>query len=150
MSMAGQDKTDAAPAGGYVLDEQIGFILRQVSQRHTGIFVQRIGDGLTPMQWAVLSKLLGIGQTSQSALGRAVFMDAATIKGTVDRLEARYLVARSADAEDRRKLLVDLTEAGREITHRNLAAAAAITRETLAPLAEAETHLLRSLLERLR
>lgn len=148
--MAGAPKTDQATGGGYVLDEQIGFILRQVSQRHTGIFVQRIGDGLTPMQWAVLSKLLEIGQTSQSALGRAVFMDAATIKGTVDRLEARDLVARVADADDRRKLLVDLTEPGREITQRNLGAAAAITQETLAPLDEAETRLLRSLLERLR
>jgi DNA-binding MarR family transcriptional regulator len=148
--MASEPKTDVPPTGGYVLDEQIGFILRQVSQRHTGIFVQRIGDGLTPMQWAVMSKLLEIGQTSQSALGRTVFMDAATIKGTVDRLEARALVARLADADDRRKLLVDLTEAGREIAQRNLAAAAAITRETLAPLDEAETRLLRSLLERLR
>ncbi|HTI01280.1 MAG TPA: MarR family transcriptional regulator [Acidisoma sp.] len=148
--MAGEPKTDVLPAGSYVLDEQIGFILRQVSQRHTGIFVQRIGDGLTPMQWAVMSKLLEIGQTSQSALGRTVFMDAATIKGTVDRLEARSLVVRVADADDRRKLLVDLTEAGREITRRNLAAAAAITQETLAPLDEAEIGLLRGLLERLR
>jgi MarR family transcriptional regulator, lower aerobic nicotinate degradation pathway regulator len=145
-------ETDRSGSGkdDYVLDEQIGFILRQVTQRHTGIFVQRIGDGLTPMQWAVLAKLLEIGQTSQSALGRTVFMDAATVKGTVDRLEARGLVAREADADDRRKLLVDLTAAGREIAQRNLAAAHAITQETLKPLNEAETHLLRSLLERLR
>lgn len=148
--MAGEPNTDAAGGGGYLLDEQIGFILRQVSQRHTGIFVQRIGDGLTPMQWAVLAKLLEIGRTSQSALGRAVFMDAATIKGTVDRLVARSLVARVADADDRRKLLVDLTEAGREIAQRNLAAAAAITQETLAPLNEAESRVLHCLLERLR
>lgn len=150
MSMTEELGSDQLRAGSYVLDEQIGFILRQVSQRHTGIFVQRIGDGLTPMQWAVLSKLLEIGQTSQSALGRAVFMDAATIKGTVDRLEARALVLRVADAEDRRKLLVDLTDVGREIASRNLAAAAAITRETLAPLDEAEIQLLHTLLERLR
>lgn len=138
------------PASDYVLDEQIGFILRQVTQRHTNIFAQTIGDGLTPMQWAVMSKLLEIGQTSQSALGRAVFMDAATIKGTVDRLEARALVARVPDAEDRRKLLVDLTDAGRQMAQRNLAAAITITRETLAPLSASEIVQLRRLLERLR
>jgi DNA-binding MarR family transcriptional regulator len=73
----------------YVLDDQIGFLLRQVTQRHTTIFSQLMGDGLTPMQWAVLAKLLEIGRTSQTALGRAVTMDAATVKGTVDRLEVR-------------------------------------------------------------
>jgi DNA-binding MarR family transcriptional regulator len=133
----------------YVLDEQIGFLLRQVTQRHTGIFADRIGDGLTPMQWAVLAKLHEIGRTSQSALGRAVCMDAATVKGTVDRLEARSLVARFPDAEDRRKLLVDLTPDGRAITERNLVVAAAITRETLAPLSEDESRVLQALLARM-
>jgi DNA-binding MarR family transcriptional regulator len=105
----------ASSGSGYVLDDQIGFLLRQVTQRHTTIFSHLMGDGLTPMQWAVLAKLLEIGSTSQTALGRAVTMDAATVKGTVDRLVARNLVVRLQDAEDRRKLLVDLTEEGREI-----------------------------------
>lgn len=134
----------------YVLDEQIGFVLRQVTQRHTTLFAQRIGDGLTPMQWAILAKLHEIGRTAQSALGRAVCMDAATVKGTVDRLEARGLVARTPDAEDRRKLLVDLTPDGVLMTARNLEVAAAITCETLAPLTESEGLQLRRLLEKLR
>jgi DNA-binding MarR family transcriptional regulator len=139
-----------AAASPYVLDEQIGFLLRQVTQRHTTLFAQMIGDGLTPMQWAVLAKLLEIGRTSQTALGRAVSMDAATVKGTVDRLVARGLVVRLQDAEDRRKLLVDLTEAGRETTLRNLEVASAITRETLAPLDDAEARQLFALLAKMR
>jgi DNA-binding MarR family transcriptional regulator len=134
----------------YVLDDQIGFLLRQVTQRHTAIFTKRMGDGLTPMQWAVLAKLLEIGRTSQTALGRAVSMDAATVKGTVDRLEARGLVLRLQDAEDRRKLLVDLSEAGREVVLRNLDAASAISRETLAPLDDDKARLLFTLLAKLR
>ena len=134
----------------YVLDDQIGFLLRQVTQRHTTIFAHVMGDGLTPMQWAVLAKLLEIGRTSQTALGRAVFMDAATVKGTVDRLVARGLVVRLQDAEDRRKLLVGLTPVGREMVLRNLDAAGAISRETLAPLDDDETRLLFRLLAKLR
>jgi DNA-binding MarR family transcriptional regulator len=134
----------------YVLDDQIGFLLRQVTQRHTTIFSQLMGDGLTPMQWAVLAKLLEIGRTSQTALGRAVTMDAATVKGTVDRLEVRGFVLRVQDAEDRRKLLVDLTEAGREVTRRNLDAAAAISRQTLAPLDDDKGRLLFALLATIR
>jgi DNA-binding MarR family transcriptional regulator len=139
-----------AAASAYVLDEQIGFLLRQVTQRHTTIFSHLIGDGLTPMQWAVLAKLLEIGRTSQTALGRAVYMDAATAKGTVDRLVVRGLVLRLQDAEDRRKLLVDLTEAGREVTLRNLDVASAITRETLSPLDDDEARLLFALLAKMR
>ncbi len=137
-------------ASGYVLDDQIGFLLRQVTQRHTTIFSHMMGDGLTPMQWAVLAKLLEVGRTSQTALGRAVYMDAATVKGTVDRLVVRGFVLRLQDAEDRRKLLVDLTTAGRETTLRNLDAASAITRETLAPLDDDEARRLFALLAKIR
>lgn len=134
----------------YRLDTQIGYILRQVSQRHTTLFARLIGDGLTPMQWAVLSRLHEIGMTSQTALGRAVSMDGATVKGTVDRLVRRGWARRVPDPEDRRKLLVDLTDAGRALRLGNLHRAAAISRETVAPLSEAETALLVTLLERLR
>ena len=41
----------------YVLEEQIGFILRQVWQRHATIFARDIGINLTPTQWAALAKL---------------------------------------------------------------------------------------------
>ncbi|MBW4023055.1 MAG: MarR family transcriptional regulator [Proteobacteria bacterium] len=134
----------------YVLDDQIGFLLRQVTQRHTTIFAHLIGDGLTPMQWAVLAKLHEVGRTSQTALGRAVCMDAATVKGTVDRLVARDLVLRFQDAEDRRKLLVDLTGEGRETVLRNLDAAGAISRETLSPLNHDEVTALTLLLSKMR
>ena len=140
----------AASGSNYVLDDQVGFLLRQVTQRHTTIFSQMMGDGLTPMQWAVLAKLLEIGRTSQTALGRAVYMDAATVKGTVDRLVVRGLVLRLQDAEDRRKLIVDLTAEGRETTLRNLDAAGAITRETLAPLDDDDAQRLFELLARMR
>ena len=134
----------------YVLDDQIGFLLRQVTQRHTTIFSQMMGDGLTPMQWAVLAKLLEIGRTSQTALGRAVYMDAATVKGTVDRLVLRGFVLRLQDAEDRRKLLVDLTSEGRDTTLRNLDAASAVSRETLALLDDEERQRLFRLLTKIR
>ena len=41
----------------YKRDEQISFILRQVSQRHAVIFVLDIGADLTPTHWAALAKL---------------------------------------------------------------------------------------------
>jgi MarR family transcriptional regulator, lower aerobic nicotinate degradation pathway regulator len=134
----------------YVLDEQIGFILRQVSQRHTVIFSRDIGADLTPTQWAALAKLAETGPCSQNQLGRLTAMDAATIKGVIDRLTARGLTETSADPEDGRCLRVSLTRAGQQLAEKVAANAMAISRETLAPLDSRERELLVALLSKLR
>jgi DNA-binding MarR family transcriptional regulator len=137
--------------GPYVLDEQIGFILRQVSQRHGAIFAGLIGDDLTPTQWAALAKLDEIGHPcSQNLLGRYTAMDVATIKGVVDRLTKRGLTRTMRDPEDARRLLVALTASGRELVERARRNAERITQETLAPLDEEERETLLGLLKRLR
>ncbi len=137
---------DGAP---YALDEQIGFILRKVSQRHTAIFAAAFGSDLTPPQWAALAKLYESGPTSQNQLGRLVALDAATIKGVVDRLGARGLTITSPDPDDARRVLVTLTEAGRKEAERGFPIAAAVTEETLAPLDSAQRAQLVSLLKAL-
>src|SRR5256885_14120757 len=90
---------------GYILEEQIGFILRQVWQRHATIFAREIGNNWTPTQWAALSKLTETGPCSQNQLGRLTAMGIATIKGVIDRLTARGLTETSPDPEDGRRLL---------------------------------------------
>ena len=134
----------------YVLDEQIGFILRQVSQRHATIFARDIGADLTPTQWAALAKLAETGPCSQNQLGRLTAMDVATIKGVIDRLSARGLTETSADPDDGRRLRVSLTRPGQQLAEKVAANALAISRETLAPLDPRERELLVALLEKLR
>ncbi|QTL02862.1 MarR family transcriptional regulator [Aquabacter sp. L1I39] len=141
-------KRTGAPS--YHLDAQVGFLLRQVSQRHTTIFGSRIGEDLTPTQWAALAKLQEKGPSSQNLLGRLTAMDAATIKGVVDRLVKRGLVETRPDPEDGRRLVAALTPAGAEVVARATPNALAITEETLSPLAPAERVQLLALLERLR
>ena len=134
----------------YVLEEQIGFILRQVWQRHAAIFAAGIGANLTPTQWAALAKLAETGPCSQNQLGRLTAMDVATIKGVIDRLTARGLTETSADPQDGRRLKVSLTRTGRELAEKVASNALAITRETLAPLEANERELLTALLNKLR
>ena len=135
---------------GYVLDEQIGFILRQVWQRHAMIFARDIGINLTPTQWAALAKLQETGQCSQNQLGRLTAMDVATIKGVIDRLTARGLTETAPDPEDGRRLLVSLTRAGQQLAEKAAPNALAISRETLAPLDARERETLVALLSKLR
>ena len=134
----------------YILDEQIGFILRQVSQRHAVIFARDIGADVTPTQWAALSKLAETGPCSQNQLGRLTAMDVATIKGVIDRLTARGLTETSADPEDGRRLRVSLTRAGQQLADKVAANALAISKETLAPLDPREREQFVALLEKLR
>jgi DNA-binding MarR family transcriptional regulator len=151
MTRNAQPKRNAkAQRPAYILEEQIGFILRQVWQRHATIFARGIGINLTPTQWAALTKLSETGPCSQNQLGRLTAMDVATIKGVIDRLSARGLTETSADPEDGRRLLVDLTRAGHQLAEKAEPNALAITKETLAPLEADERETLVTLLSKLR
>src|SRR5919206_5288864 len=87
-----QKNGEDQPAASYRLDDQVGFLLRRVTQRHVAIFAEHMGEDITPMRWAVLAKLHETGPSSQNRLGRSTAMDGATIKGVVDRLMNRGLI----------------------------------------------------------
>lgn len=132
----------------YRLDDQIGYILRRVTQRHLALFAAAIPD-VTTTQFAVLARLAEIGPVSQNHLGRETAMDAATIKGVVDRLAKLGLVTTTADPADRRRLTVSLTGAGTELFTSRRTTALQISAETVAPLTAAEAATLQALLLRL-
>jgi DNA-binding MarR family transcriptional regulator len=106
-------------------------------------------EGLTQTQFAALSKLYEVGPCSQNHLGRLIYLDAATIKGVVDRLGVRGFVTALADPTDRRRRAVALTARGGEVTQAAMAVAAEITAATLAPLTEDERRIAALLLKKL-
>ena len=132
----------------YRLDDQIGYVLRRVTQRHLSIFAAAIPE-VTTTQFAVLARLMETGPLSQNQLGRATAMDAATIKGVVDRLARLGYVATTADPTDRRRLTVALTPSGEALFRARFQTALQVSQETLSPLSQDEADLLRSLLSRL-
>jgi MarR family transcriptional regulator, lower aerobic nicotinate degradation pathway regulator len=133
----------------YLLDDQVGFVLRQAQQRHTTIFATEMIESLTPTQWAALAKLWECGTCSQNHLGRLTAMDAATIKGVIDRLTGRGFTTTRSDPHDGRRSLVALTPAGSDLYDRAAPIAALITQKTLEPLGKHERSMLVALLRRL-
>lgn len=131
---------------GYRLDEQVGFHLRRAFQRHAAIFAEQMVEQLTPTQWAALSRVAVLQPISQNHLGRETAMDAATIKGVVDRLVKRGFFATSSDPGDNRRTLISLTAEGRDVVRKGVAAAKAITARTVEPLSTGERQLLIELL----
>lgn len=132
----------------YKLEEQIGFILRRVTQRHLSIFSDAIPE-LTTTQFAVLARLAQFGPLSQNHLGRETAMDAATIKGVVDRLTRQGLVVTSPDPEDRRRLVVAVSTDGEKMFSDIVDKALAVSDATLSPLTKAEQARLIELLSKL-
>ncbi|MFV0512733.1 MAG: MarR family winged helix-turn-helix transcriptional regulator [Jhaorihella sp.] len=132
----------------YVLDHQVGFLLRRANQRHLALFASAIPD-LTPTQFAALARLCELGQASQNALGRATSMDAATIKGVVDRLRRRGLVVSAPDPGDQRRVQLAPTPAGRTVFEGLADKAQQLSRDTLAPLSGPERRTFLALLARL-
>lgn len=132
----------------YRLDDQIGFVMRRATQRHQAIFATEMPD-LTPTQFAALAKLRELGAVSQNELGRQTAMDAATIKGVIDRLRKRGFVTTRPDATDLRRLFVETTDTGIKAFERYVGAARRITEQTLEPLDDRDRAELLRLLDRI-
>ena len=133
----------------YVLDDQIGYLLRLASQRHAALFQASIPDDVTPTQFSALMRLAKEGQCSQNHLGRLAGMDAATVKGVVDRLRAKELIRIARDPADKRRAVISLSQKGRDLISRLQNEGHRVTAQTLAPLNEAERQALLSALRKL-
>lgn len=135
--------------GSYRLEDQVGFIIRKVSQSHSSIFGTHMIAGLTPTQWAALVKIGESGFITQNLLGRETAMDVATIKGVVERLKIRKLVTVKPDPNDLRRRVIALTRLGHQHLEKGVEKAKLITRETLRNLTPAEQRQLHTLLLKL-
>src|SRR5258707_3362589 len=135
------DPTPPAPpdASGYEFSEQIGHLLRRAYQRHLAIFSQTIDDPqLTAVQFAVLSANRRLGPSSMSDLGKATAIDGATVRGILERLRARELIELQTNPDDRRKVTVQLTQAGESLVEKVTPTALRISELTMSELNEAE------------
>ena len=137
------------PPTDYHVDSQVGFLMRVAMQRHTSIFMANMIEDLTQTQFAVMAKLHEVGPCSQNHLGRLVYLDAATIKGVVDRLGLRGFITTDSDPNDRRRRAVSLTEKGTQAMDAAIRVAAEISAKTLRPLTADEQRTLVKLLKKI-
>lgn len=135
---------------GYDFSDQVGHLLRRAYQRHIALFQENMPDArLTGAQFSVLCALGDYGAISMSEIGRATAIDQATVRGIVERLKARRLIATSADAVDRRKVIVTLEAAGVALLEAVTPAACRVSELTMARLEPAEQEALVYLLRKI-
>jgi DNA-binding MarR family transcriptional regulator len=150
--MIQQPPSAMTPQDGYHFSDQIGHLLRRVYQRHAALFQQYIPDSqLTAAQFVVLCSVRDNKGSSLADIVKATVIDQATIRGVVDRLKQRELVQVEHDRMDRRKVVINLTEAGQDLVHDMEPFAKQITESTYGKLNPAERlaldFLLRKMLE---
>lgn len=144
------DVLAAVNSAPVVLEEQIGHLLRKANQRATAIFQSQLGSAeFTLPQFSALVKLLEKGTVSQNSLGRLIGMDAATMQGVVRRLSERGMIERHPDKQDRRRVRLTATSAGRQMVSSAVTAATRASEQTLAPLTPREQQTFLRLLRRL-
>jgi DNA-binding MarR family transcriptional regulator len=130
----------------YKLDMQIGFRLRVALQQHTDIFFKTMDFGLTQPQFASLARLYEAGPCSQNQLGRLAALDSASIVGVVNRLKARKFITTRKSLDDRRRVIIDLTQEGRQIVRKAMRLGQKANDQTLSALSPAQRRQLIELL----
>jgi MarR family transcriptional regulator, 2-MHQ and catechol-resistance regulon repressor len=104
--------------------------------------------GLGRSDFRVLEALLR-GPLPVNVIGEKVKLTTGSITTAVDRMEARWLVARKNHPEDRRIRLVELTAKGRRLIERAYSQQSFDMEKTLSVLSREEREILVELLERL-
>ncbi|GII27471.1 MarR family winged helix-turn-helix transcriptional regulator [Planotetraspora mira] len=104
--------------------------------------------GLRPRHLIALTVLRESAGSTQQALAATLEMDGTNIVGLLNDLEAENLVARRRSPEDRRRHVVELTDAGAKRLAKAEFALAAVEDEVLGALSEAQRESLYCLLQK--
>ena len=106
--------------------------------------------GLTAPQLTVIKLLEQLGDLSLSSLSSRIKAQNSTVTGIIDRMEREGWVVRERSQEDRRIVLIRLTDQGRELAESIEVEPMAIFRDALGSLSREELDQLFRILERLQ
>lgn len=131
--------------------EKVGNWLGRVYRRRfqlSEMFLEKIGVG--PGQVPILSQLNYHGELTQRELAEHTHVTAATISGTLKRMEKAGIVYRTEDNKDARVSIVRLTEKGKAVAEESRRQFACADREMLKGFTDAECEMLADCFARMR
>jgi DNA-binding MarR family transcriptional regulator len=116
-----------------------GFLVRRLHQIYVAIYFQNCERfGTTPVQSSVMQVLLSQPGMDQVALAGEIGIDRTTASSVLSRLEARGIVRREADPEDRRTKRAFLTASGEAMLQDMQASIESAHKELIKPLDRAD------------
>lgn len=127
-----------------------GLLLARLGQEATARFRRSVRPlDLGAQQFIVLKQLEALGACSQGQLADALGIDYSNLASVTGELYRRELIGRSRDEADRRRYVVELTQAGRQLLADADNAVGAGEEDMLSVLGEAEREHLWELLRRI-
>jgi DNA-binding MarR family transcriptional regulator len=122
------------------LDRQICFPLYAASNLLTRLYRPVLAKlGLTYPQYLVMLVLWESAPQSVSELGARLHLDSGTLTPLLKRLEQAGFVSRQRDAGDERRVLIDLTAAGRTLRRKASAVPTTLAKGLNLPTDDVET-----------
>ncbi len=131
------------------LYEHPGHLLRRAQQISVSIFYDEMGNDLTPVQYAILSRLAGHPGIDQVSLAGLAAIDTSTGATVCARLEEKGLLERKVIPHNRRQRALTITAEGSRLLNAMEPAAQRLRDRLLAPLSAQEQALFMGLLTRL-
>ncbi|MBF4571845.1 MarR family transcriptional regulator [Herbiconiux sp. VKM Ac-1786] len=95
------------------VSDYTGYLIRRAQQAHVAAWQREVSAEVTSVQFGVLAVLARTPGASQQQLCVELDLDRSTIADIVARLERRELIARIRASTDRRRNVLELTDAGR-------------------------------------
>jgi DNA-binding MarR family transcriptional regulator len=115
--------------------EPIGLLVAAIRRAVKAMVAQRVGPlGVSPLQFWMLVGVLEAPGASQAELARRLRCDEPSVSRVVAGLAARGWVRTRRQADDRRRLLLELTPGGRALARRLAPLAAEVRAAVEAPL----------------
>ena len=146
--MARRADAVARPGDGFIAG-YLAYLLARASHLISGQFHEQLREQKVPvMQWRVLAALWD-GPKSAREVAEIILQKQPTVSKLLERMRRQGLLTREPDAEDRRRIVVSLSPAGRALAGPLIEAARAHERAVLEPFGAANAETLVRALQRL-
>ncbi|MGV8894649.1 MAG: MarR family winged helix-turn-helix transcriptional regulator [Burkholderiaceae bacterium] len=134
----------------YQIDDSVGFLLTRARSLLAKSIDEALADCCITNTQGGIIYLLSTGKCSSAAdLAREVYIDAASMKRTLDRLEAHKIIERKPHPDDRRQILLSLTPAGDALAQKMPVVYVDVLNRLFTGFHEEEVGYLKSLLRKL-
>lgn len=120
------------------LTQHPGHLLRRAQQIAVSLFYDEMGDGLTPVQYAILSRLAAHPGIDQVSLAGLAAIDTSTGATVCARLEEKGLLERKVIPHNRRQRALAITPEGARVLQALEPGAHRLRERLLAPLTAGE------------
>ncbi|WP_210543999.1 MarR family winged helix-turn-helix transcriptional regulator [Rhodoferax sp. PAMC 29310] len=119
------------------LDNQLCFALYSTSLAMTKVYKPLLdGLGLTYPQYLVMLLLWEQDDVTVSALGERLYLDSGTLTPLLKRMQTSGLLTRTRSTQDERRVMISLTEAGRQLKAKAAQVPGCVVSATRCPVSE--------------